>query len=85
MTDEYFDEICSQLESTNKDEVEEYVRQLYVYTNDDFNEENMSKREDEENISKQIEYYEDTLLDTCGECHKGNVELPIHFLSRTMI
>lgn len=79
VTDEYFDEICSQLEFTNKDEVEEYVRQLYVYINDNFNEENMSDREDSEHISEQIEFYEETILNDnytskCPTCGSPNIE-----------
>lgn len=75
ITNEYFDEICSQSELTDKSDIEEYVRQLYVYTDDKFNEDIMSAREGIENISNQIDYYEDLILSDddeddckCPEC-----------------
>lgn len=61
-TADFFDELCAQLESTNKEDVEEYVRQLYVYSDSRFNEETMSEREDDKNISDQVDYYEELIL-----------------------
>lgn len=82
ITNEYFDEICSQLESTNKESVEEYVRQLYVYSDDNFNENAMVNREDDKNISDQIDYYEDIIINEynedsckCPKCNSSNIQI----------
>jgi len=81
-TSEYFDEICSQLESTNKESVEEYVRQLYVYSDDNFNENTMSDREDNKNISDQIDYFENIIINgynesscKCPKCNSSNIQI----------
>lgn len=78
ITNEYFDEICSQVDADSKDGVEEYVRQLYVYSDDRFNEDIMLKREDENNISEQVDYYEDFILHEdktvrCPECNSKEI------------
>ena len=82
ITNEYFDEICSQSELSDKDDVEEYVRQLYVYSNDKFDEKIMSNREEDENISDQIDYYEDLIVNDddkddckCPECGSTNIQV----------
>lgn len=80
-TDEYFDELCSQLESPDKEAVEEYIRQLYVYFNDRFDENIMSHREKDENVSEQVAYYEDLIINEddgedciCPECNSRNIQ-----------
>ena len=82
ITNEYFDELCSQSELTKKDDIEEYVRQLYVYSDDRFNEKIMSNREEDENISDQINYYEDLILNDdyeddckCHKCSSTNIQI----------
>ena len=72
ITDKYFDEICSQSELTDKADIQEYVRQLYVYIDDKFDENIMSARENAENISDQIDYYEDLILNDEDDCHCPN-------------
>lgn len=79
-TNEYFDEICSQLESTAKEDVQEYVRQLYVYSDNRFDENIMSEREKRQNISEQIDYYEEHVIHgnrdefKCPECGSKNIQ-----------
>lgn len=82
ITNEYFDEICSQSELSYKDDIEEYVRQLYVYSDDRFNEKIMSNREEDKNISDQIDYYEDLILNDdneddckCPKCGSTNIQI----------
>lgn len=81
-TNEYFDEICSQLESNTKEDVEEYVRQLYVYPDKRFNEDIMLNREKNESISDQIDYYENLIINEnnkencrCPECGSSNIQI----------
>lgn len=81
-TNEYFDEICSRLESVNKEDVEEYVRQLYVYSDEKYNEEAMLNREENEGISEQINYYEDLIINKgdedgckCPKCGSSNIQI----------
>ena len=82
ITNEYFDEICSQSELSDKDDIKEYVRQLYVYSDDKFDEKIMSSREEDENISDQIDYYEDLILNgddeddcKCPKCNSTNIQI----------
>ena len=82
ITNEYFDEICSQSELTDKNDIEEYVRQLYVYVDDKFDEDAMSVRENAENVSDQIDYYEELILKDnneydckCPECGSTNIQI----------
>ena len=82
ITNEYFDEICSQSELSDKSDIEEYVRQLYVYSDDRFDEDTMSTRENAENISEQIDYYEDLILGDdsendckCPKCNSTNIQI----------
>lgn len=82
ITNEYFDEVCSQSELSDKNDIEEYVRQLYVYSDDRFNEEIMSNREEDENIADQIDYYENLILNEnneddckCPECGSTNIQI----------
>ena len=80
-TNDFFDELCAQLESTStdKENVEEYVRQLYVYDDDRFNEDVMSDRENEENVSAQVDYYEELILNNkekeirCPICNSNDL------------
>lgn len=79
---EYFDEICSQSELSNKNDIEEYVRQLYVYSDERFDEKIMSNREKDKNISDQIDYYEDLILNEdskedcrCPKCGSSNIQI----------
>ena len=81
ITNEYFDEICSQSELTDKNDIEEYVRQLYVYGDDSFNEDIMYARENTQNVSDQIDYYEDLILNDndkedckCPTCGSTNIK-----------
>ena len=79
ITSEHFDTICSQLNPANKEEVAEYVRQLYVYQDERFDENIMSNREEGETISEQIDYYEKFIINkeendncqcpVCGSCN----------------
>ncbi len=78
VTDEYFDEVCSQIDTDSRDDIEEYVRQLYVYSDDRFNEDTMSEREEEDSISEQIDYYEESILHEnktvrCPECNSKEI------------
>lgn len=66
----FFDELCAQLESTDKEDIEEYVRQLYVYSDDRYNEKTMSDREDDKTISDQVDYYEELILNDKEDEHK---------------
>lgn len=81
ITNEFFDEICSQSELTDKNDIEEYVRQLYAYGDDNFDEDVMSARENAENISDQIDYYEDLIFNDdeddckCPECGSTNIQI----------
>lgn len=82
ITNEYFDEICSQSELSDKNDIEEYVRQLYVYSDDRFDEKIMLNREEDENNSDQIDYYEDLILNDddeddckCPECGSTNIQM----------
>ena len=82
ITNEYFDEICSQSELSNKNDIEEYVRQLYVYGDDSFNEDFMSARENAENTSDKIDYYEELILNDnnekdckCPKCGSTNIQI----------
>lgn len=78
-TNEYFDEICSQSELSDKEDIEEYVRQLYVYSDDKFDESIMSHRENQENTSAQVDYFEEQVIlgnknkCKCPEC--GSVDI----------
>lgn len=79
-TDEYFDEICSKLEVASKSDVEEYVRQLYVYSDDRFDENIMSNRENNEKVSNQIDYYENLIINdeddcNCPNCGSSNIQI----------
>lgn len=79
-TVDFFDEVCSQLGSTNKTDIEEYVRQLYVYSDDRFDENIMSNRENDESTAKQIEFYESHVLQEteivcrCPFCNSTDVQ-----------
>lgn len=82
ITSEYFDTICSQLNPANKDEVAEYVRQLYVYQDERFDESIMSNREEGETISEQIDYYETFIINKeendnckCPVCGSRNIQI----------
>lgn len=80
ITDEYFDEICSNLDVVNKSDVEEYVRQLYVYSDDRFDESVMLNRENEEKVSNQIDYYENLIINdeddcNCPNCGSSNIQI----------
>lgn len=80
ITDEYFDEICSNLDTVNKSDVEEYVRQLYVYSDDRFDESVMLNRENEEKVSNQIDYYENLIINdeddcNCPNCGSSNIQI----------
>ena len=67
VSNEYFDEVCSQSELADKSSIEEYMRQLYVYNNDTFNENIMSAREKCQNTSDQIDYYEKLIFNNANE------------------
>ena len=82
VSNEYFDEVCSQSELTDKSDIEEYVRQLYVYNDDNFSEDIMSARENAENVSNQIDYYENLIFNNvndndckCPKCNSTNVQI----------
>lgn len=83
-TNEYFDEICYQLEkirleNINKEDVEEFVRQSYVYYNDLFNESALLNRKENKNLSDKIDYYEEKIFNIdkenkCPECGSKNIQ-----------
>lgn len=79
-TEEFFDEICSSQEFSSKEEIEEYVRQTYVYFDENYDEDLMNQRENENNIQNQIDYFEDKFLNEnsnvakCPTCGSDDIE-----------
>lgn len=76
-TESFFDEICEDNDFSSKDEIEEYVRQNYVYFDESFNETLMEKREQQSNLQKRANYFDNKFLNdsennptcpTCGSC-----------------
>ncbi len=80
LTEDFFDEICSESIFSSKDEIEEYVRQNYVYFDENFNENLMKQMEQQNNKQKQIDYFEDKFINDlntnpiCPTCGSNDVE-----------
>ncbi len=79
ITDDFFDEICSEQDFSTKEEIEEYVRQQYVYFDENYDEELLNNREDGIKINNQVEYYEEKFLNhnsiaKCPICQSKDVE-----------
>lgn len=79
ITDEFFDEICSTNDFSDKLEIEEYVRQNHVYFDDDYDETLMEQRENNSSVINNAEYYENKFLSNessakCPTCNSSNIK-----------
>lgn len=78
LTEEYFDEICSTNNFDNKTEIEEYVRQTYVYFDEYYDEQLMEQRENILTNDNKAEYYENKFLQKleakCPTCGSIDIE-----------
>lgn len=80
VTEEFFDEICNNSNVESREELEEYVRQNYVYFDEGFNEDLMEQRENSDEVQNQVNYYEEKFMNnknnnpTCPTCKSSNIE-----------